>query len=321
MNTTQSPPVAAPSLTDDVLAQPRRDVPWIKRLSYVVQGLPALALYGVVKLLPAAFASRMTGRLAQTIGSRLSMSRRAYQQLAIAMPDLTPAAADAIVAGAWRNLGYIFAEYLHLRVFLGDSPRLEVIGAENLRPLAGSGRPVLIFSAHLANWEMATIAAQRCGLSPQVFYRPFNNPIIEYFGRREQRLTGAPLIAKSALGARRMMQVLGQGGQIIMLVDQHQSGGVEVPLFGQPAATAPAVAKLAYRFDAAIVPIRVERTRLARFKVTIEPPMEMPDSGDRTADIAAVLTAVNQRLETWIRARPDQWVWFHRRWRKEATPS
>ena len=309
---------AAPDLTEDVVARPRRGVPWFKRLAYYAQGSAALVLYALVKLLPLPVASRLTGGVAHRVGRRLSMSRRAYQQLAIAMPDLPPATADAIVAGAWRNLGYLFAEYSHIKAFLGDTPRLQITGLEHLRTLAGSGRPVLIFSAHLANWEMATIAAQRGGLAPHVFFRPFNNPIIEYFARREQRRTGAPLIAKSASGARRMMQVLAHGGQVIMLVDQRQSGGTEVPFFGQPSATPPAIAKLAYRFGAAILPIRVERVRLGHFQVTVEPPLDLPDSGDPDADMAAVLTTVNRRLETWIRARPDQWVWFHRRWRPGA---
>jgi KDO2-lipid IV(A) lauroyltransferase len=41
----------------------------------------------------------------------------------------------------------------------------------------------------------------------------------------------------------------------------------------------------------------------------------VPKSGDRTADTLALMIAVNAQLEGWIRARPEQWFWLHRRWR------
>jgi KDO2-lipid IV(A) lauroyltransferase len=40
----------------------------------------------------------------------------------------------------------------------------------------------------------------------------------------------------------------------------------------------------------------------------------LPDSGDRDADALALMAAINDRLEAWIRARPEQWLWTHRRW-------
>ncbi len=291
-------------------------VPFRKRFAYVAQGVPAVLLYAVFKALPLATAARLSARLFSIVGPRLALSRRARAQLAAVLPDLTLAQVATITTGVWRNVGNVAAEYIHIAAFVADRSRIELVGAEHLQALAGSGKPLLLFSAHLANWEMATIAAQRCGLDPHVFFRPFNNPIIEHYARAAQRNTGAPLIAKGAPGTRRLVKVLGSGGQVIMLVDQYQSGGVEVPFFGRPAQTPAALAKLAYRFGAAIVPIRVERTATATFTVTVEPPLALPHSGDAGADVAAVMTTVNQHLERWIRARPDQWLWFHRRWGK-----
>ncbi len=305
-----------PARSRDVAPAERHGVPVGKRLAYVVQGIPAVLLYAFFKILPLAAAARLAARLFSSVGPKLALSRRARTQLATVLPELTAAEVDAVTVGVWRNVGNVAAEYIHLAAFVADPARIELVGAEHLQVLAGSGRPLLLFSAHLANWEMATIAAQRCGLDPHVFFRPFNNPIIEHYARAAQRNTGAPLIAKGARGTRRLVQVLGAGGQVIMLVDQHQTGGVEVPFFGRPAQTPAALAKLAYRFGAAIVPIRVERTATAAFTVTVEPPLALPDTGDAEADVAAVMTTVNQRLETWIRARPDQWLWFHRRWGK-----
>ncbi len=45
--------------------------------------------------------------------------------------------------------------------------------------------------------------------------------------------------------------------------------------------------------------------------------MAIPDTGDRRADMLAMTQAMNGYLERWIRARPESWLWMHRRWPKE----
>jgi KDO2-lipid IV(A) lauroyltransferase len=90
--------------------------------------------------------------------------------------------------------------------------------------------------------------------------------------------------------------------------------GIEVPFFGRPAMTAPAAVDLARKFDVPVYPIRIERLNGARFRVTMFPKMELPETGDRHADIAEGMRRVNVILEQWIRERPGQWFWLHRRW-------
>ena len=50
------------------------------------------------------------------------------------------------------------------------------------------------------------------------------------------------------------------------------------------------------------------------FRLTLFPPLPLPRSGDRHADVAALMLAVNRTLEGWIRDRPAEWLWLHRRW-------
>jgi KDO2-lipid IV(A) lauroyltransferase len=74
------------------------------------------------------------------------------------------------------------------------------------------------------------------------------------------------------------------------------------------------LALLALHFDCAVLPARVERVAGAHFRLTIHPPLPLPKSGERTADVAALMAEVNRTLETWIRERPEQWFWLHSRW-------
>ena len=95
------------------------------------------------------------------------------------------------------------------------------------------------------------------------------------------------------------------------------SSGIDVPFFGRPAATAPAIASFALRLNCPVFPIRVIRLGGARFKVSIEKPWHFASTQDHDADVFNALKQINEKLEDWIRERPDQWLWMHRRWRGE----
>jgi len=64
------------------------------------------------------------------------------------------------------------------------------------------------------------------------------------------------------------------------------------------------------------VPAVAQRLPGARFRVTFFPPLDIAPTGDRDADIRRILTEVNRYLEAWIRARPAEWLWLHKRWHK-----
>jgi len=106
-----------------------------------------------------------------------------------------------------------------------------------------------------------------------------------------------------------------RGGHLGLLVDQHFGRGVVVPFFGRPVQVPATLAKLAYRFDCPVHGTRVERLGGARFRITITPPLVLPRSGDTQADVVTVMAEVMAMLESWVRERPEQWLWLHRRWR------
>ena len=78
-----------------------------------------------------------------------------------------------------------------------------------------------------------------------------------------------------------------------------------------------ALAQLALKYKCPVLPAQVERLGGAHFRVTIYPPLELPNSGDKQADIAAMTTTVNEHLGDWIKQRPEQWLWVHNRWPNE----
>jgi KDO2-lipid IV(A) lauroyltransferase len=271
--------------------------------------------FGAFGLLPLDWASAIGGALARTIGPRLGISKRARLNIRRALPELADHEIAKTIAQMWDNLGRVAAEYPHLRQIRVFEPggRVETHGFEHMDRAVAAGRRMIIFSGHIANWEIGMLAAVQYGAEVAQIYRAANNPLIDRMITRFRGI-GGELIPKGTVAARRAIAVLRRGAHLTMLADQKMNDGIPVPFFGRPAMTATAPAALALRFDCDVLPARVERLCGARFRLTVFPPLPLPRSGDHHADVASLMTRVNQTLEGWIRDRPQEWFWVHRRW-------
>jgi KDO2-lipid IV(A) lauroyltransferase len=290
--------------------------PWARRrrryFDYPLQAAAVALLYGLFAALPVDWASAVGGWLGRTLGPRLGASKKARRNLERALPKLTPERRQEILLGMWDNLGRVMAEYPHLDTLWRH--RTEQVGTEMFRTLAAEQRPSLGFSGHLGNWEINPMAPTRNGLPVTAVYRHLNNPLVGRLMDRARAATGAKFVPKGRDGAREVMATLRAGGSVCMLVDQKMNDGIAIPFFGRDAMTAPAIAQLALRFNCPIVPFRAERLGGAHFRLTVYPPLELPRTGNREADIRALMVQINTLLEQWVRARPEQWLWLHRRW-------
>jgi KDO2-lipid IV(A) lauroyltransferase len=285
------------------------------RLGQRLEAWGAALAFGALGWLPIDRASALGGALGRWLGPRLGISKRARINLRRAFPDLAEAAIEQIVTGMWDNLGRVAAEYPHLREIRVFAPggRVETHGLEYVDRAVAAGRRMIIFSGHIANWEIAALTAAQHGAPVTQIYRAANNPVVDRLIARFRGDCGE-YIPKGAIAARRAFAVLSRGEHLTMLADQKLNEGIPVPFFGQPAMTAPALALLALRFDCDVLPARVERLEGANFRLTVFPPLPLPRSDDPQADVVALTAAVTATLEAWIRERPELWLWVHRRW-------
>jgi KDO2-lipid IV(A) lauroyltransferase len=281
-----------------------------------VEARGAAAFLAAMGALPLDVASAAGAAIARIIGPRLAVTRRARRNLGLALPHLSATERQRIVKEMWDNLGRVAAEYAHLsrlRCFTPNS-RVEVVGTQHIDQAIARGRPLIFFSGHLGNWEVACVAIRQYGLELAQIYRAANNPDLEAIMQRLRQSLGVEPIRKGAAGARRIIAALRQGKNLALLVDQKMNNGIAVPFFDREAMTAPALAELALRYDCSVLPMRVDRLRGARFRFTIFPALDFARSGDHQADVRAAMITVNRCLEQWIRERPGQWFWLHRRW-------
>lgn len=290
-----------------------RPLDWKRRLRYALETPLAYLVYGIFALLPVAAASAVGGFVLSRIGPRMGASRTAHANLQLAFPEKTEAERKDIVRGMWDNLGRVIAEYPHLRDM---EDRLEIEGIEHFNVIKEKGG--IFFGGHIANWEIYGLMAVRRGLRLSLLYRKPNNPWVDNLLRHARGGDSLGHITKSDKGAREIFTLLRRGESVAILMDQKLTEGIPMPFFGHDALTATALAQFALKFNCPVVPAVAQRLPGARFRITFFPPLDIAPTDDRDADIRRILTEVNRYLETWIRARPAEWLWLHKRWAKAS---
>ncbi len=293
---------------------------WFRKfVAHPFQAGLAWALNAFFAVLPVDWASALGGWMGRKIGPQLRVSQNARRELAIVFPELGVTEIESLIDKMWDNLGRTAGEHPHLAKFdpYKENSRVVLIGAEYIDQLRDDDQPGFFFSGHIANWELMPLASTKKNLPLHLIYRRANNPFFDRLVQKGRVGTGGQYFPKGAEGSKDILRALKKGEHLAMLVDQKMNDGISVPFLGRPAMTAPALAQLALRYKCPVVPVQVERLVGARFRVTIHPPLELPNTNDKQADITALMTTVNMHLADWIKHRPEQWLWVHNRWPNE----
>ncbi len=280
-------------------------------------------VFGFLRLLGPERAANFGAWVTRTLGPLLPVNRVGLANVRAAYPDMPEAEVRAIVRGAWDNLGRTAAEYAHLGTLFDwdaerpDAPsRTEVSGIEYFEALRDDGKPGIIFSAHLANWELPAICAARYGLDVTAVFRAPNNPAVNKVVHKIRSGSMGGLEAARQGAAFAMQGALERGGHLGMLIDQHFTRGVPIRFFGRTAMTNPIMGKFAANFDCPVHGVRVIRLPDHRFRLELTPPLDLPRKADGMVDVPAAMQMMTDVVEGWVREHPEQWLWMHRRWRQ-----
>jgi KDO2-lipid IV(A) lauroyltransferase len=181
--------------------------------------------------------------------------------------------------------------------------------------LRDDGKPALIFSAHLANWELAAVAAASYGLDTTVLFRRPNIDAVSDAVIAMRATCMGTLVPTGLEAPLKIAEALEHGSHVALLVDQYYVRGVPVTFFGRRTKANPLVARLARQIDCPVHGSRVVRHPGNRFRVEMTEALTLPRDADGKVDIEATMQMITDVVEGWVREHPEQWLWLHRRWR------
>jgi KDO2-lipid IV(A) lauroyltransferase len=279
---------------------------------YFLEGSFLLLIFILLKILPLGISSFLMGKLSSLIGPKLGVTKKAYNNIKNVMPEKNEKEITKIIKDMWENLGKVAGEYPHLsKLDPEKNNKIQVYGKKNLLLIKKTKTPAIFFSGHLANWEISPIAAIKNGVPVLSIFRRPNNPFINFLIKYLR--SNLPMAPKGKEGAKQLIYSLKKGRSIGLVIDQKMNDGIKVPFFNKPAMTSDALAQLCLRIKSLVVPVQVERIKNTNFKITFHNPLKITKNGQNKTPIQ-IMTEVNLIMEKWIRKKPGQWLWLHRRW-------
>jgi KDO2-lipid IV(A) lauroyltransferase len=250
----------------------------------------------------------------------VSHRRVASRNLAAAFPRRSVRERRAIVRAMFAHFGRLLFEFLKFSTL---SPaqilsRVEFDGEERVRLAYGRGKGVLFITGHFGFWELHAVAHPLRFEPIGVLARTLDNARLNALLEDIRQRTGNVVIYRQG-SIRKVMRMMADKHGVAILIDQHISGAdaVNVEFFDRPAATTSAVAAMALRTGAPVVPVFALPLGRGRYRLIYEHPVEPPaaDSDDAVRELTQRCTDV---LEMYVRRHPELWLWMHRRWRADG---
>jgi len=244
--------------------------------------------------------------------------RVALDNLAHAFPRRTVVEREGIARRVFRHFGRMLFEFLKFSALSADEmlSRVEFEGSDHARQAYAAGHGVFFLTAHFGCWETNGLV-HALHLAPiGLMARPLDNPLLHDLLERARQSTGNWVIYRKG-GIRRTLRALESGQGVAILIDQHIHGAdaTHVDFFDRPAATTTALAALALRTGAPVIPVFAVPTAPGRYRMIYEHAVELPPPGspDPIREFTQRCTDV---LEMYVRRYPELWLWMHRRWRE-----
>ena len=287
-------------------------------LRHRLEYLAVRAVVGLVRVLPMPVVLRMGSLLGRTV-HRIDRGRRrlALRNLRTAFPTRSQQECRAIARRMFAHFGRLLAVLLK---FSTMSPaamlaRVEFDGQDRVVHAHEKGNGVLLFTGHFGYWEINALVHALAIQPMSVLARPLDNPLLHQLLESVRTSTGNSVIYRRG-AIRRVLRALDANQAVAVLIDQHiqSADAVYVDFFNRPAATTSALAALALRTGAPVVPVFALPLPGGRFRMiyehAVDPPSE--DGPDAVREFTQRCTDV---LEMYVRRYPDMWLWMHRRWR------
>jgi len=297
---------------------PKRKIKFKHRVEYTLFAVIVL----LIKISPL-FLIKLNRKLVQYLLIKLSNRHSGIvaRNLKIAFPHYTTGEISALTRAISHHFSSVFVEII--TIFVKKQPekileKVEILHPEVLERALDKKKGVILFSGHFGNWELIPLILSR-QLNQKVnsVAREMNNPLVEKKVKQFRKYMGSELIYKRN-SMRTILKRLEKNGIIYLLIDHNTIAreGVFVNFFGKPASTVPSVSQLHLKRAIPIIPIFIH---YEEDKIVLELLEEIDATGTSTGnqkeDILQLTRRCTSLIEEKIRQYPEQWFWFHNRWK------
>ena len=300
----------------------------MKAIFLIVLKLPALLL-GILPESVGRSIGWCLGSMLWVLGFRRTVLR---ENLMRVFPERSVAELRVIERKNYVHYGHLLVEFFRsfagFRKYLHE--RCTIEGGEHIYKALEQGKGVFVMTAHLGNWELLASHGSVVMDVPITMVTKPLRPSWFHKMVEEGRASLGTRMAYEPQTMRRIMRALRDKEIVGFAVDQFTGApvGARVPFFGVPVGSTTALAVLAARTNAPIVPGFAVRKPSGGFTVFFDEPLPLLAASDSAEsegnaleqDILARTAQQMAYLEKWIQRYPEQWMWIHRRWKGDLSP-
>ena len=240
----------------------------------------------------------------------LSLRKKdSLKNIATAFPEKSDSERNMIIKKTYSFFAKSFMQFLSLP----KSYRyidIEVEGQELLDGALEKGHGIILATGHFSKWEIMSAWLGYSGYPCVAVAQRQKNRGADIFFREFREITGMRIIyRKSSL--KNMYRILKENKILILASDQDaKQRGVFVNFFNKPASTPKGVARFHLETGSDIFFISCYVEQNGKHKLQIQP---VVPEGEST--VKSITQAFTTLLEEKVREFPEQYFWFHRRWK------
>ncbi len=290
--------------------------PWVRWLRRLIAYAFVKSVTKIGEILPARIGRRLYVSLGRASYYLLPNSRRiALANLRVAFGEH---AADkeirAIAKATFANLGRFAYDIVQARHRGPEWVKhlATVRGKHNLDEALARGKGVIALTGHVGNWELLAAYFSMIGYPINVLATSLKDSKLNDLLVKMRTDVGVRVLDRSK-GLIQAFRCLKRGEVLGVLIDQDTSvESVLVDFLGTPAKTAVGAVKLASRTGAAIVPLAMTLNDSGHYEIDIKEALKI---GGRDETLREDVELCSKAIEDFIRRKPSQWVWMHKRWK------
>lgn len=243
--------------------------------------------------------------------------RIGLKNIMMAYPDMDEQQATKMLRKVFRNFAVSLMDFLMADRFNAEelARMVSLTNSHYLREAHECGHGILLVSAHMGSWELCARALTHLQPIPiTVVARDADDPSATTLVNTLRERSGYKVISKGGASALKILRALKRQDAVVLMSDQN-SDDLFVPFFGRLAGCVAGPAMLALRSGARIVPLFARRREDGTHDYEFCEPISAHSTGDTDADVLRIITEIHAVIEKQVRMYPDQWLWFHNRWK------
>ena len=284
------------------------------KLKLIIEFLLIYIVYLILSKLPFFLVSNLGGLIFKLIGPKTKIQNIVKKNLLQVFPNTELAFLSKESQKNWFKIGKTFFELFILPKIINSKNRILIEGKENIKNIVENSEKVIFIGIHQSNWEILLPTIDKMGIPVAGIYRHINNP---YINNLILKIRKKCIYSKKSFytpkgkkSAKAIIEGIKNDTSIVLLIDQKDSAGEEVPFFNFPAKTQTGFIKISKKYNLKIVPVQNIRNNNDTFTLKFHKPINQ--ISNEISDINAMKN-IHSIIEGWIKTNPSDWFLQHNR--------